>query len=225
MNAWWEGLSGVLKVLYVIAIPSTLLLVVQTVMIVLGFGEHDADINPSDTSGIDFDMDVDIDMSVDASGDVSLDDVDLGDAGAQQSGASAELGTLRLFTLQGIVAFLTTFSWVTICLIKGGMQFPPSFLLGALAGAVMMYAVAKLLQMSAKLTENGTFRIKSTIGESALVYVMIPERGESGGKVTLTMESGFAELSAVTEGESPIPAGVTVRIVDVVGDTVVVEKL
>ena len=35
MYEWWEGLSGILKVLYIIAIPSTLLLVVQTVMIVM----------------------------------------------------------------------------------------------------------------------------------------------------------------------------------------------
>lgn len=228
MNAWWEELSAVLKVLYLIAIPSTLLLIVQTVMIVLGFGEHGPDVNASDTSGIDFDMDAD--MSADAGGDISGGDISDGDIGmgdgadADADGVSAELGTLKLFTMQGIVAFLTTFSWVTICFVKGGMQLAPSFLLGFLAGVIIMYAVAKLLQVSARLTENGTFRIKSTIGETAAVYVMIPEKGESGGKVTLTMESGFVELSAVTEGDA-IPAGTTVRITDVVGDTVVVEKL
>lgn len=223
MGAWWEGLSGVLKVLYLIAIPSTLLLVVQTVMIVLGFGEHGADANPSDTSGIDFDMDADIGM--DGGADIALDDLDLGDVSADQGGAGAEFGTLKLFTLQGIIAFLTTFSWVAICFVRGGMQLAPSLFLGFLAGVIIMYAVAKLLQVSAKLTENGTFRIKSTIGETALVYVMIPEKGENGGKVTLTMESGFVELSAITEAGEAIPAGTTVRITDVVGDTVVVERM
>lgn len=223
MNAWWEGLSAVLKVLYLIAIPSTLLLIIQTVLIVLGFGEHGPDVNASDTSGIDFDMDAD--MSADAGGDISAGDIDLGDGAADADSVSAEFGTLKLFTLQGIVAFLTTFSWVAICFVKGGMQVAPSFLLGFLAGVIIMYAVAKLLQVSARLAENGTFRIKSTIGETAAVYVMIPEKGESGGKVTLTMESGFVELSAVTEGDAAIPAGATVRITDVVGDTVVVEKL
>jgi hypothetical protein len=224
MYAWWESLSGVLRVLYVIAIPSTLLLFVQTVMIVLGFGEHSADANPSDTSGLDFD--VDADMSVDG-GDLSIDDIDLSadSISAEDGSVNSDFGTLRLFTLQGIIAFLTTFSWISICFVKGGMQLVPSLFLGILAGIIMMYAVAKLLQVSSKLAENGTFRIKSTIGESALVYVTIPEKGENGGKVTLTMESGFVELSAVTEGDMPIPAGVTVRITDVVGDTVVVEKV
>lgn len=101
----------------------------------------------------------------------------------------------------------------------------PSLLLGFLVGSIIMYSVAKIMQVSGKLAENGTFRIKSTIGESALVYVTIPQKGENGGKVTLTMESGFVELSAVTEGDAPIAAGMTVRITDVVGDTVVVEKL
>ena len=224
MYEWWESLSGVLRVLYVIAIPSNLLLFVQTVMIVLGFGEHSADANPSDTSGLDFD--VDADMSVDG-GDLSIDDIDLSadSISAEDGSVNSDFGTLRLFTLQGIIAFLTTFSWISICFVKGGMQLVPSLFLGILAGIIMMYAVAKLLQVSSKLAENGTFRIKSTIGESALVYVTIPEKGENGGKVTLTMESGFVELSAVTEGDMPIPAGVTVRITDVVGDTVVVEKV
>ncbi|MDE7327282.1 MAG: hypothetical protein K2N63_13580 [Lachnospiraceae bacterium] len=224
MYAWWEGLSGALKVLYIIAVPSTLLLLVQTVMIVLGFGENSMDANPSDTSGIGMEGD----FSMDGGGDISVDDFDLDLDGATADsdvGAGSEFGTLRLFTLQGIVAFLTTFSWTSICFVKGGMQLMPSLLLGILVGSIMMYAVAKLMQVSGKLAENGTFRIKSTIGESALVYVTIPEKGENGGKVTLTMESGFVELSAVTEGDVPIPAGMTVRITDVVGDTVVVEKV
>ncbi len=223
MYEWWEGLSGILKVLYIIAIPSTLLLVVQTVMIVMGFGEHGVDANPSDTSGLCMDGD----LAVDGGGGVSVEDFDIDIDGVAEgdTGAGAEFGTLKLFTLQGIVAFLTTFSWTSICFVKGGMQLIPCLLLGFLVGSIIMYSVAKIMQVSGKLAENGTFRIKSTIGESALVYVTIPQKGENGGKVTLTMESGFVELSAVTEGDAPIAAGMTVRITDVVGDTVVVEKL
>ena len=53
----------------------------------------------------------------------------------------------------------------------------------------------------------------------------IPPHGESGGKVTLTLERGFVELDAITEDDERIVAGAAVRIVDVRGDTVVVEVL
>ncbi len=208
MTAWWEGLSAMLKVLYCIAIPSTLLLVIQTILTLTGFGEGGAGANPSDTSGLDLEVD-----SADTEIDLELD------------GADADIGTLRLFTFQGIVAFSTTFAWVAICLVKGGMQSAPALLLGGLCGAAIMYVVAKLLQVSAKLAENGTFDIKSAIGESAQVYVMIPGGGESGGKITLTLSARFVELNAITEGTESILAGSVVRVTDVVGDTVVVERV
>ncbi|MBQ9118828.1 MAG: NfeD family protein [Lachnospiraceae bacterium] len=214
MNAWWDGLSGVLKVLYLIAIPSTLALLIQTVMVMFSFGDGVGGGNPSDTSGLDL-PDTDLDG-------VGADGADLLDTEALDG--VSDFGTLRLFTLQGIVALLTTFSWVAICLIRGGMQLAPAMFLSALCGVAMMYLVAKLMQWSAKLAENGTFNVRSTIGETAQVYVMIPASGESGGKVTLTMTSGFVELDAVTQTADSIPAGSTVRIVDLQGDVVVVER-
>ena len=52
MTEWWEGLSMLSRVLYCIAVPSTLILLLQTIFSVIGIGD-DADINLSDTGGID----------------------------------------------------------------------------------------------------------------------------------------------------------------------------
>lgn len=218
MNAWWEGLSDVLKVLYCIAIPSTLLLLIQAVMIAFSFGDGGAGVNPSDTSGLDLDMDAGGDFSADA-GLSMADGADMSDVGD----AASDFGTLRLFTIQGIVAFITTFSWISICFVNAGMQTMPSLFIGVLCGIGMMYLVAKLFQMSARLAENGTFNTKSTIGETAQVYVSIPASGEHGGKIILTMASGFVELDAITDAAEQIAAGQLVRVTDVVGDIVVVE--
>ena len=56
------------------------------------------------------------------------------------------------------------------------------------------------------------------------MYLTILPNGESGGKVTLSNLSRFAEVDAITEGAQTIPSGSRVRIVDVRGDVVVVEK-
>lgn len=223
MNAWWDSLSEVLKVLYCIAIPSTLVLVLQTVLIVFSFGDGGAGVNPSDTSGLD--------MGLEGGGDFSPEGIDLADGmealeGTDNAGGvSSDFGTLRLFTFQGIIAFVATGSWVSICFVKGGMQIIPSLLIGGLCGVAVMYMVAKLMQFSSRLTENGTFHLRTTIGETAQVYVMIPPAGEQGGKVTLTMSSGFVEADAITDAKEGIPAGTMVRITDLMGDVVVVERL
>ena len=52
MTEWWESLSTLVQVLYCIAVPSTLLLLLQTILSISGFG-GDSDVNLSDTSGID----------------------------------------------------------------------------------------------------------------------------------------------------------------------------
>ena len=97
-------------------------------------------------------------------------------------------------------------------------------MIGLVCGFIMMYVVAKILQLSTKLTENGTFRLQSILGETAQVYITVLPKGEMGGKVTVNITSRFAELDAVTDGAEPIPSGSRVRIVDVRGNLVVVEK-
>ena len=56
------------------------------------------------------------------------------------------------------------------------------------------------------------------------MYLTILPNGENGGKVTLNSTSRFAEVDAITEGPQAITSGSRVRIVDVRGDVVVVEK-
>lgn len=213
MDAWWEALSILQKVLYCIAIPATLVLIIQTVLVIMGFGDgaSGADFNPSDTSGLD----------LDASGDVSGGDLLDGDIGDAVSG---DFGSLKLFTIQGAVAFLATFAWVSIVCLKSDLHEAVALLIGFVCGFIVMYGVAKLLQLSAKLAENGTFRIKSIIGENAQVYLTILPSGESGGKITVSGTSRFTELDAITEGTQEIPSGTRVRIVDVRGEVAVVEK-
>lgn len=211
MNEWWEALTVLQKVLYCIAIPATLILLIQTVLVIVGFGDGGTDINPSDVSGLDLpDTGTGLDLPD------SIPDADIT--------VSGDFSDLKLFTVQGAVAFLASFSWTAIVCVNAKLHPVLSIFIGILCGTVMMYLVAKILQLTTKLAENGSFRLKSVIGETAQVYVPIQPKGENGGKVTLTSASRFNELFAVTEEEETIPTGSQVRIVDVRGDMVVVER-
>lgn len=228
MTEWWESLSTLVQVLYCIAVPSTLLLLLQTILSISGFG-GDSDVNLSDTSGIDMG-----DISGADFGDVS----DIGDLGDMSdiSDLSADApdgseinvhgsySSLQLFTVQGIVAFLAVSGWVSIAALSSGLPSAGAIPLGLVAGFFAMYGIAKLVQISKRLTENGTIDFRNAIGENATVYIPIPPAGEGEGKVTLTLQGRFMECSAVSNEREMLKTGTAVRVTDLNGETLVVER-
>lgn len=243
-SQWWDGLSEILKILYCIAFPSTLLLVIQTVLTVFfgmhhhGLGGHDI----SDTSGIDmhvdagghdvhFDMGHDgiahniIDIHHDAGSfhDLSGHHSD-GDFHDHSYNDSVTDSSMHLFTMQTIVAFFTVSSWTSIVLIGSNVPKVISLVIGFLLGAMTMVLIAKMMQLSMKLTENGTVDLRNAIGESATVYIPCPPKNSGMGKVTMTLQGQMMELGAFNEGDEVLTTGTKVIVVDVRGDDVIVEK-
>ncbi len=213
MEAWWEGLGSVLQVLYCIAIPSTLVLVLQMLLSMMG-AQGDGGVDVSDTSGLDMPDDLDTDVMFDS------DAADM----VQDGGNPADFGTLKFLTLQTIVTFLTVSSWVSIVCVSGGLLPVAAIAIGAVCGFIMMFIVAKLVQMSAKLAEDGTLNLRNAIGETATVYLTIPEKGNGEGKVTMQVQGRFCEFDAVNAGDAPLKTGTQVIVTDVLGDTLVVES-
>lgn len=218
MQEWWESLDLVLRVLYCIAIPSTLILVLQMILSVAG-GGGDGDADVSDTSGLDLDADTGDGFDLGDAG-----DLDVGADGVHDMEGPSDFGALKLLSLQTIVTFLTVFSWVAIVCVSGKMGGTPSMLIGAAAGFVMMFVVAKMVQMSARLAENGTLNLRYAIGETGNVYLTIPPAGQGEGKVNLKVQGTFGEFSAVNAGKDLLPTGSQVLVTDVVGSVLVVEK-
>ncbi|MBD5138049.1 MAG: NfeD-like protein [Ruminococcus sp.] len=227
MTEWWESLSTLVQVLYCIAVPSTLLLLLQTILSISGFG-GDSDINISDTSGIDMG-----DISGADFGDVGdIGDIgDLGDVSDLSADAPdtdiqvhGSYSSLQLFTVQGIVAFLAVSGWVSIAALSSGVPSAGAIPLGLVAGFFAMYGIAKLVQISKKLTENGTIDFRNAIGENATVYIPIPPAGEGEGKVTLTLQGRFMECSAVSNEREMLKTGTAVRVTDLNGEVLVVER-
>lgn len=211
MLEWWDSLSEVLKVLYCIAIPSTLILLLQLLLTMFG-GHQDTGMEFSDTSGID---DLDVDFDGDASGDMDF---------VADGSNPADFATLKLLTLQTIVTFLAVFGWVSIICISSGLYYLVGILIGIQCGLCMMLLVAKMVQMSSKLAENGTLNLKNAIGETATVYLTIPAKSNGTGKITMQLQGRFCELDAVNAGSKAIPTGTQVLVTDIVSDILVVEE-
>lgn len=220
MQVWWESLSPLLRVLYCIAIPSTLILLLQFILTMIG-GHSDAGIDASDTSGLDMDTSS---LMADLDGNGIPDVLEQPDMGQFTDGGNpADFGNLRFLSLQTVITFLTSFSWVSIIFVSSGLPAALAIGIGAGCGLLMMLIVAKMVQMSRKLAENGAINLKNAIGETATVYVAVPPKGQGTGKITMQLQGRFGEFDAVSADNTAFDGGKQVLVTDVVGDTLVVE--
>lgn len=233
LNNWWDGLKLIEQILYCIAVPSTLILLIDTVIMIIGAGVGGEGVNPSDTSGIDFDGDTDFGGGFHFDGDGCPGDIHHGGdfdtdisngADFNEAGSPSDLPAMKLFTVQGTVAFLTVFGWTSLICYHQGLNILIALLIGFAAGFAVMYAMAKIFQSFKKLVQSGTLNYRNALGLEGTVYIPIPPKSQGSGKVNVTIQGSLRECDAITEGFETIPTGAGVRVVDVIGNTLVVER-
>lgn len=222
MIAWWNSLDSVTKVLYCMAIPATMIFLLQTLAALFGGFEGGGGMEYSDTSGLDLDPGIDgIDGDFSELPDAGdIDDIQFHGDGGNPS----DFSIMRMFTLQGVVTFLMVMGWTSIASMAGGASSTLSVIAGIVLGVLAMYAVARLITVSHRLAENGTLDLRNAIGESGQVYIPIPEKGSGEGKITLYVQGRYAECSAISQSSVILKTGTQVRIVDVRNGVLVVEE-
>lgn len=224
MFEWWNSLGITMQVFYCIALPATLIIVIQTILLMIGIGHGGEGVEFSDTSGIDgLDVpDMPADIPTDTPGAHAIDGCEhtaIGDGSNP-----ADFGTMQLFTLQGIMTFLCVFGWTGVICTSLGLHVAIAVIIALVLGFLAMLGVAKVLQLTRKLTQDGSLDVRRLLGEKGRVYIPIPANESGEGKVTIAAGERFIELSAVTDEQETIPTGTQVRIIDVRGDVVAVEK-
>lgn len=193
---WWNSLSHASQVFYCIAIPSSLVLLIQTLLMFIGL-----------ETGADADTDVDI-PDADGTADFDL----------------SEMGDLRIFSLRGIIAFLVVFGWVGVVMQANNVRLWLTVLIAAISGFAMMLCVALLLRAVMKLRSNGTADNRNAVGVSGKVYLTIPAGRKGEGKVNIMLQGAYVERNAVTDESDPIPTGSEIIVVGVSGETSLVVK-
>ncbi len=199
MGAWWEALTTVQKIFASAAIPATVILVLQTILLLFGVGHFG-----------ESDMDADSDA-----------DTDGGDHGDIDG-----IAGLRLFTVRGIVAFFAIGGWFGILISDIGANDAVSILAAVIAGALATLLVALFMKWALKLQDNGNISIENAVGKAATVYLTIPADMESTGKVTLEVQGRFVEMDAVTKEKESIKTGKPVKVIGISnGNILLVENI
>ncbi|MBE6544066.1 MAG: hypothetical protein E7675_06660 [Ruminococcaceae bacterium] len=204
---WWNALSIAGQIFACIAIPSTFVLLVQTVMMLVGFaGDSSADGGDSDVPDGD-----------------ELEGV-FGDNDTPDAQDVTGLDGLRIFTIRGIIAFFVVFGWVGIVMDGSGVGLPITLLVSAVCGFAMMILLAYLTRLAMKLRSDGTADNKNALGVAGRVHLTVPAERSGQGKVHIMLQGAYAERDAVTDEEAPIPTGSEIVVIGVSGKTTLVVK-
>lgn len=226
---WWNALGLATQIFYCIAIPTTLVLIIQTVMMFFGLDDGDAD------TDFDFDTDVDADFDMDADfgdfdGDVAdIPDTDIsdgifGDDSVFDGHDVAGLDSLRIFTVRGIIAFLVIFGWVGVVMTTADIGLVITLPVAAVCGLAIMVLVAYLFKVVMKLRSDGTADNRNALGGAGKVYLTIPPSRQGEGKVNVMLQGSYVERNAVTDEGEAIPTGSEIIVVGISGQTTLVVK-
>ncbi len=197
-NTWWEGLGTLGQIFATAAIPATVIMVLQTVLMLFGMGAHAID---HGESGFD---------TEDAT---PIDDGDLNDVAEHDS--SHHFDGVRLFTVRGIVAMLAVGGWIGVALCDAGAGSLISALCALAGGLAALFAAAYIIKLSLKLQDDGNFNIKNAVAHTATVYIPIPAGRCGTGKVTMNLQERFVELDAMTDHTERLPTGSMVQVISV----------
>lgn len=244
MNAWWASLTWLERIFAYVAFPATLLLLLQTLMLLFGLGNDsggdgtdldgdgvpDLDLDGDGVPDLDLDGDgvPDLDLDGDGIPDTDLDgdggpgDVDADGDGIPDSGHGGLFAGLKLFTLRGLVAFFAVCGWGGLWLLRMGMHPIFAVFLAIAMGFWAMLLMALFLRVALTLQDDGTLDFRNALGKAGTVYLTIPACRGGEGKVHVVVQDQLRELEAVTDEEGSIPTGTEIVVVGLSGGNTLV---
>ena len=191
MTEWWTSLDLFMKILWCIAIASSLIFVIETVLTFIG---------------IDHDIDTDFDIH-DASFDADP--------------------SMNLYTFRNLVNFLLGMSWTAI-LLKDEIRSKALLVIIAFAaGVALVAAVMYMFRCLSRMQQSGNIDVfKVAVGCQGKVYLTIPEERKGNGKVQITINDSVREYDAVTDSDTPLRTGTSIKVIEVLdASTLLVEEL
>ena len=207
---WFTSMNLAGQIFTCIAVPATLVLLIQTVLMLIGADSAEAD-------GIGDDLPDDIPDGDTPDGVFGSDEVtDVVD--------SAGLEGLRIFTVRGIIAFFVVFGWVGVLMDNSGCRLWLTVLVSTACGIATMIGLAFIFKAVMKLRNDGNVDNRNAVGVSAKVQLIIPPERSGEGKVHLMLQGAYIERDAVTDDREAIPTGSEVIVVGVSGQTTLVVK-
>lgn len=192
MTEWWTSLDLFMKILWGIAIATSLIFILETVLTFIGI-DHDGN----------FDMDTSADGSFESE------------------------PSMNLYTFRNLVNFLLGMSWTAILLKEQIASTALLMLIAVVVGILLVAAVMYMFKWLSKMQQSGNIDVyKSAVGCIGKVYLSIPAQRKGAGKVQITINEAVREYDALTDSESELKTGASIKVVEVLDpSTLLVEEM
>jgi membrane protein implicated in regulation of membrane protease activity len=184
------------------------LFILRVIMMLIGggFGDGDVDVPHDLPHDIPHDVHLDGDMHADVSGDHP----------------SANI-SFKLLSVQGLTSFFMMFGLVGLALLKSNLPILVTVIGATLAGLVTVAVTGLIFSQMNRLQTEGTIRIQNTIGTEGTVYLTIPREGT--GQVQVIVQGSLKIFDAVSKEKKMIATGERVQVAGVAsGNILIVEK-
>ena len=213
MNTWWVGLTLLQQIIASLAITSTVILVIQVILLLFGLGEHDSGFDDgfSDHSGFDH-----------------LDDVDTSaDISDLHTPISHTFSGMKLISFRGLVAFFAVGGWTGVILLLSplgdtGLGIAIALCIAAVVGFAAMFLVAFFLKSIMNLQYSGNIEIDNAIGRTGSIYIRVPAKRATTGKVNILLQGRYSELDAMTDSETDLQPGQSVTVKEVLDSSILI---
>jgi len=192
---WWTELNLFQQIFFCIGATATLILVLQTVLVLIGAGH-----------------------SHDGSTDAELpDDIGTGMTGEGHTG-------IGLVSVRGIFAFLASMGFAGFWLggYYPELHYAWAGIISFAIGFGVMIGVYYLVKGLYKLQEVGNIDYHNAVGQTAKVYIPIPAGRNGSGKVTLTVQDKFVEVDAVTDEKVKLATNTVVKVIGILDESTVI---
>ena len=210
---WIEALTGLQKAFLTVGIVGSLVFLIQFVLMLLG-GDSDGDA----------DVSADAEMGVNAGdgADGVIDHVPEGTE-VDHVHADSDVG-FKLLSLQSLSVFLMMFGLVGLAVNKGGKYGDgASLAAGFITGFIFMYLVAKMFAFFKSLQNSGTMNLNNAVGQEGRVYLSI--KPNESGQVEVVVQEHLKIFSARSSDDTEIPTDTRVKVVSVMNNVMIVERV
>jgi len=125
---------------------------------------------------------------------------------------------MRLFTLRGIIAFLSVGGWMGVAAIDWKLPDILAVILALAAGWLALWFVAWIIRAFVRMQQSGNVRMENAVGKDGEVYLTVPENGH--GKVNVIVQDRLCEMEAVTKAGRAIKTGEKITVLGIASEGV-----
>lgn len=127
----------------------------------------------------------------------------------------------QLFSFRNLINFLLGFSWTGISFYDTIENQTVLIFTSFAVGCLFVYIFFLIINQVQKLAEDNSFKIESTVGKVADVYLTVPASKSGSGKVLISVKGAVHELEAMSEGDA-IPSNAKVKVVRIESSSILI---